>query len=73
MAVAPYDPECKRYARDMKELDSCIEPDYHSDREDFVRKEEGTYNQQNGHFLCDTCYIKWGMPTGSNGQRWVCP
>lgn len=73
MAIAPYDPRCKRYARDMEELDSYIEPGYHKDRDDYVRQEEGTYNFENGHFLCDACYIGAGMPTGVGGSRWVCP
>ena len=25
---------------------------------------EGTYNKENGHFLCTNCYIKAGMPLG---------
>jgi hypothetical protein len=37
----------------------------------YVRNEEGTYNQDNGHFLCTDCYIKAGMPSSSLG--WVCP
>ena len=31
--------------------------------EQFVIEEEGTYNPENGHFLCDECYVKAGMPT----------
>lgn len=37
----------------------------------YVRQEEGTYNPKNGHFLCDTCYIKAGCPTARGG--WRCP
>jgi len=37
----------------------------------YVRSEEGTYNPVNGHFLCDACYIKAGMPTAPGG--WRCP
>lgn len=57
----------------MEEIDSYIEPGYHKDREDYIRQEEGTYNPENGHFLCDSCYIGAGMPVGFNGTRWVCP
>lgn len=71
MAIAPYDPRCKRYARDMVELDAYIEPELHKDREDYIRLEEGTYNKINGHFLCDNCYIGAGMPSSPTG--WVCP
>lgn len=36
-----------------------------------IKREEGTYNPRNGHFLCDACYIKNGMPSSPYG--WVCP
>lgn len=37
----------------------------------FVQMEEGTYNPENGHFLCTDCYIAAGMPTAPQG--WKCP
>jgi hypothetical protein len=37
----------------------------------FVINEEGTYNRENGHFLCTECYIKAGMPSSPVG--WKCP
>lgn len=39
--------------------------------DDFVREEEGTYNPDNGHFLCTTCYARAGMPSSPRG--WVAP
>lgn len=39
--------------------------------DDYVWQEEGTLNQENGHFYCTTCYIAIGMPSSSSG--WVCP
>lgn len=41
--------------------------------DDWVWEEEGTLNPENGHFLCDTCYIAAGMPVGPSGHRWVAP
>jgi hypothetical protein len=38
---------------------------------EYVEREEGTYNPTNGHFLCDECYIRAGMPSSPTG--WVCP
>lgn len=35
----------------------------------YVRQEEGTYNPENGHFLCTECYFKAGAPSGPNGWR----
>lgn len=39
--------------------------------DEFVKREEGTYNRLNGHFLCTACYVRAGCPTGS--PRWVAP
>lgn len=38
---------------------------------EYVRKEEGTYNRENGHFLCTDCYVKAGCPSSPRG--WVAP
>jgi hypothetical protein len=32
---------------------------------DFVKEEEGTYNEETGQFWCTACYIKAGMPLGT--------
>lgn len=66
---APYDPMCKLFASEMDYLDTFREPD--QTRASYVIENEGTYNSANGHFLCDTCYVRAGMPTAPNG--WVCP
>lgn len=39
------------------------------DDDDYVWQEEGTLNPMSGHFLCDDCYIKAGMPTGPGGWK----
>ncbi len=39
--------------------------------DDYVRRCEGTYNPENGHFLCTECYITAGMPSHPTG--WVAP
>jgi len=39
--------------------------------EEYLKQEEGTYNYENGHFLCTTCYIAAGMPSGPRG--WIAP
>ena len=39
--------------------------------DDFVRSEEGTFNRENGHFLCTPCYVRAGMPSSPTG--WVAP
>lgn len=70
----PYDPVCKRYAAEMEDYDTFIFESPEDEaargpvtpemREHYVRSGEGTYNPQNGHFTCDLCYIKLGMPLG---------
>jgi hypothetical protein len=78
----PYDPMCLRLAEDMEYLDTfwadsqeelaaTPQEEYPQRRADYVRLHEGTYNKDNGHFLCDSCYIMAGMPTAPGG--WVCP
>lgn len=32
--------------------------------EEFVREEEGTFNEKTGLFWCTSCYIKAGEPIG---------
>jgi hypothetical protein len=36
---------------------------------EYVRREEGTLNPDNGHFACTACYIEMGMPSSSRGWR----
>lgn len=73
----PYDPSCETYAKDMTSYDSFIMDGPNAptptpeDRINYVIREEGTYNTENGHFLCDKCYIKYGMPSSPWG--WKCP
>jgi hypothetical protein len=66
-------PQCMGCMKFPKQL-SCY-TDYAEEMgltaDEYVRREEGTYNYANGHFLCDSCYIRAGMPTSPFG--WVCP
>ena len=32
--------------------------------DEYVRREEGTLNPDNGHFWCTECYSEMGMPSG---------
>lgn len=49
------------------------EPEYYEDAHDYVIKEEGTLNPENGHFLCTDCYIDAGQPSHPHPRRWVAP
>lgn len=39
--------------------------------DEYVQQEEGTFNRENGHFLCTDCYLKAGAPSSPRG--WVAP
>jgi hypothetical protein len=77
----PYDPICERYAGDMDDYDTFIFESEEDEaargpvtpemRENYVISDEGTYNHLNGHFTCDTCFIRIGMPSSPSG--WKCP
>lgn len=75
----PNDPICVGCAKRPPELDAyrwaaMTDEDHKPTDEEvtaYVIAEEGTYNQTNGHFLCDPCYIRNGQPSSDRG--WVCP
>lgn len=61
---------CKKKPSEIEEYvevaaDEGMTPD------DYVREEEGTFNRDNGHFLCTDCYVAAGMPSTDRG--WVAP
>ena len=62
---------CNKPPSQLQEYIDAAERDGYDSPEDYVRAEEGTYNRENGHFLCTECYINAGMPTSSQG--WVAP
>jgi hypothetical protein len=77
-----YDPYCRRYAKDIpnldfywaesqEELDAVLPVECERRRDDYVWTEEGTLNVDNGHFACDACYIALGMPSSPTG--WTAP
>lgn len=61
---------CQRPPHEINEyIDAAAEAKLTAD--EYVRKEEGTYNPDNGHFLCTVCYMRAGMPASPRG--WTCP
>lgn len=69
----PLHPICTGCNRRPAEIDVYIElaAVEETTPDEWVRREEGTLNPRNGHFLCDPCYVKAGMPVGPHG--WVAP
>jgi hypothetical protein len=76
----PSDPICVGCAKrpaEMTAYDGEIEDKPRTDEELAAARtracirEEGTLNHENGHFLCDICYIKNGQPSSPSG--WKCP
>lgn len=66
-------PICIGCGKRPDELDEYIEAAKEAETSPdlYVQLEEGTYNTENGHFLCTPCYIKAGMPSSPEG--WVAP
>lgn len=58
---------CNKKPAELPCYTAMLEPG--EDAAAYVIMEEGTYNPINGHFLCDECYIKAGMPTAPGGWR----
>jgi hypothetical protein len=66
-------PICWGCLKRPHQLDEYLKPAEQDgmDVDAYVRAEEGTYNKENGHFLCTSCYIRAGEPSSPRG--WVCP
>lgn len=69
MTIQPICIGCRKFPADLPEYSDFKEAEETSD--DYVKREEGTYNPENGHFLCDGCYIIAGMPASAEG--WIAP
>jgi hypothetical protein len=61
----PYDPYCQRFASEIPGLVEMATAEEMSPAE--YARDDGTYNSENGHFACDSCYIKLGMPSSRYG------
>jgi len=66
-------PICAYCGKRPAEIEEYIEAadDFGMTPDDYVKREEGTYNRENGHFACTECYIAIGMPASPTG--WVAP
>lgn len=66
-------PICARCRKAPNELPEYTEPAAEEGitADQYVREEEGTFNSDNGHFLCTPCYAAIGMPSSDHG--WICP
>lgn len=66
-------PLCVGCNKHPDEIEEYTDPEVIGDDtpDDYVRAEEGTYNRENGHFLCTDCYVQAGMPSSPRG--WVAP
>lgn len=66
-------PVCIGCGRHPEEIEEYVEAAKQCDLtpDEYVMKEEGTYNPSNGHFLCTVDYVKAGMPSSPRG--WHAP
>lgn len=62
---------CGRRPHELREYVEMLRdcPDTWLDEDAYVRDQEGTYNPENGHFLCTPCYIKAGSPSSRTGWK----
>lgn len=77
--LRPFCIGCNQYADELPEYINATKAEIDGDPEDiivsddevndYVRHGEGTYNRENGHFLCTPCYVKAGMPSSPRGWR----
>lgn len=68
---SPLDVYCMRHPEEIEEYreyskEAGMTPD------EYVMREEGTYNPLTRHFACTECYMKLGMPTAP-GRGWKAP
>jgi aspartate carbamoyltransferase regulatory subunit len=58
--------KCKRCGKHPNELSEYIEcaEEEGITPDEYVVREEGTYNEKTGLFYCTPCYVKVGMPLG---------
>lgn len=59
---------CNQTADQLEEYVSLAKEE-DMDPSDWVSANEGTYNRENGHFLCTECYINAGMPSSPMGWK----
>lgn len=69
------EPICVGCKKCPHEIDEYVEAAAEEDMTptEYVRKEEGTFNPENGHFLCTDCYIKAGQPSKPYPDTWRAP
>lgn len=61
---------CQKHPDELEEY-VVAAADYSTSPDDYVAREEGTYNPENAHFLCTDCYVEAGQPSSPTG--WRCP
>ncbi|MBT2484828.1 MULTISPECIES: hypothetical protein [unclassified Microbacterium] len=55
---------CRKRPHEFSTYRYMVAEDGYADADEAVRRNEGTYNRENGHFWCDGCYIRAGQPLG---------
>lgn len=70
------DPDCGRTPSEIAQY-QMVNTRMTMTPENYVWMYEPTVNRENGHFLCDDCYVARGLPVKSGsalgGLRWICP
>jgi hypothetical protein len=63
--------KCIGCGKEPHEIDEYVEgaADMDLTPEAYVEIEEGTFNHENGHFACTSCYMAMGMPSSPRGWK----
>ena len=62
--VVPMCIGCGHHPEEISEYVDAAKEEGYLHTSQYVRRNEGTYNPDNGHFWCTSCYIKNGQPLG---------
>ena len=62
---------CGKTPNELHEYIAGAEAEGYSDAEEYVIREEGTYNSKEDIFCCTECYTNIGMPLGKAIKQWT--
>jgi len=65
-------PHCMRCGKTPSKIAEYAFPakDFGISRDEYVRREEGTYNPDNNLFACTDCYTELGCPSSPTRRGW---
>lgn len=63
---------CKKKPQEIEEYRAAAECEHpRMTPDEYVRREEGTYNRETNQFTCTECYMDLGMPSAPTVRGWI--